>query len=272
MEVLSADRLEIPALAALFSECYSDYLVDLNIDEAGFRQHLETNDIDLGCSRAAVDRRPVALALIARRDAAGWVGGMGTIPSHRRRGLGEQVLTAALGAASAGGCEAVWLEVIDRNRAALQLYCKLGFEVARDLIVWSLPAPGAVGPSPRPVTPDEAHAWIVARREAREPWQRADASLATMQSRRSTLRGLMIERDDRVTAAVVFDELPEQVTVMQIAAVDEEAAQAALLGATGGARSLRLSNVPTDVAASRALERLGAELVVRQHEMVLQFF
>lgn len=272
MEVLSADRLEIPALAGLFSECYSDYLIDLNIDEAGFWRHLETNDIDLSCSRAAVDGRPVALALIGRRDAAGWVGGMGTIPSYRRRGLGEQVLTAALEAASAGGCEAVWLEVIDRNRAALQLYYKLGFEVARDLIVWSLPAPGAVGPFPRPVTPDEAHAWIVARREACEPWQRADASLATMQSRRSTLRGLMIERDDRVTAAVVFDELAEQVTVMQIAALDEAAAQAALLGATGGARSLRLSDVPTDVAASRALERLGAELVVRQHEMVLQFF
>ena len=67
MEVLPAVRLDVPALAELFNECYSGYLVDLHLDEVAFRQHLESNDIDLGCSRIAVDTDPVALALIARR-------------------------------------------------------------------------------------------------------------------------------------------------------------------------------------------------------------
>jgi ribosomal protein S18 acetylase RimI-like enzyme len=268
VEVLPANQLEVPALAELFNACYAGYLVDLNLDEAAFRQHLDSNDIDLGCSRIAVDTSPVAVALIARRDAAGWVGGMGTIQSHRRRGIGERVLIAALEEARERGCEAVWLEVIDRNEPAIELYFKLGFERVRDLIVWSMPAPGGGVPPHRAITPDEAHAWIVHHRDSREPWQRADESLTTMMARRSTLRGLVVDDGDEVTAAVLFDDLPGLVTVMQVAAVDERASAQALVAAAGGDRPLRLSNAPADSTASRALESLGAAAVVRQHEMV----
>ncbi len=267
MEVLPADRIAVPALAELFNECYSGYVVDLHLDEGAFRQHLESNDIDLGCSRIMVDTDPVALALIARRGTGGWVGGMGTVTSHRRRGFGERVLAAALAAAGERGCETVWLEVIDSNEAAIRLYYKLGFELVRDLIVWSLPAPGDPVPPHRVVAPDVAHAWIAARREAREPWQRADESLAGMLARRSTLRGLVVGDGDEVTAAVVFDHLPELATVMQIAAVDQAAATDALRAVAGAERPLRLSNAPAASVASGALASLGADPIVRQHEM-----
>lgn len=266
MEVLPADRLDLPAVAELFNECYSGYLVDLHLEERAFRQHLESNDIDLGCSRIAVDTDPVALALIARRGSSGWVGGMGTIPSHRRRGLGERVLAAALAAAGELGCEAVWLEVIDRNEGAIKLYCKLGFELVRDLVVWSLPAPGGPVAPHRLVAPEVAHAWIAGRREAREPWQRADQSVARMLARRSTLRGLVVGAEE-VTAAVVFDDRPGLVTVMQIAALDQAAATDVVLAVTGGDRPLRLSNAPAVGAVSGALEDLGAAPIIRQHEM-----
>jgi GNAT superfamily N-acetyltransferase len=268
VEVQPASQLGVPALAELFNACYADYLVDLNLDEAAFRQHLDSNDIDLGGSRIAIDAAPVAIALIARRESSGWVGGMGTIRSHRRRGIGERVLTVALEEAGERGCEAVWLEVIDRNEAAVELYYKLGFEHVRDLIVWSMPAPGGGVTPHRAVPPDEAHAWIVRHRDSREPWQRADESLAKMVARRSTLRGLVIDHGDGVTAAAVFDDLPGLVTVTQIAAVGEKALAEAMVAATGGDRPLRLSNAPADGAASRALESLGAAPVVRQHEMV----
>ena len=175
-----------------------------------------------------------------------------------------------LAAAGERGCETVWLEVIDSNEAAIRLYYKLGFELVRDLVVWSLPAPGGPVAPHRLVAPEVAHAWIAGRREAREPWQRADESLAALEimlARRSTAPGLVVGDGDGVTAAVVFDDRPGLVTVMQIAALDQAAATDVVLAVTGGDRPLRLSNAPAVGAVSGALEDLGAAPIIRQHEM-----
>ncbi len=55
----------MPALANVFNESYSDYLVPLHLDEAAFRGQLDSNGIDLECSQVVVDDGPVAFALIA---------------------------------------------------------------------------------------------------------------------------------------------------------------------------------------------------------------
>ena len=117
-----ATALELPALAELFNACFSDYAVPMHMDERVLREHVENNGIDLECSRVVVvKKRPAAFALIARRGAARWVGGMGTVDSHRRSGLGTSALVGGIEAARERGCNAVWLEVIDSNRAAARL-------------------------------------------------------------------------------------------------------------------------------------------------------
>jgi len=269
VRLASASTLELTRLSALFNEGFSDYLLPLELSEPAFREHVAANDIDLDCSRVAIEDRPAAVALIARRGRAAWVGGMGTAPAYRRRGLGERVLVAALEAAAGRGCREVWLEVLDGNRGAVALYEKLGFEVVRDLIVWSLPAHRGGVPASRPVGPEQARAWIGAHRPSREPWQRADPSVDRLVALGARLRGLMVDRDGRVAGAVVFREDGDPATTFQIAAVDEASAADTLLAATGGERGLRLSNAPAGEPASRALERLGARAVARQHEMRL---
>ena len=258
MRVEPASTLDLSLLRELFNEGFSEYLVPMELDDVAFRDHLNGNDIDLECSQVAIDDRPAALALIARRGAAGWVGGMGTAPPYRRRGLGERALVAGVDAARRHGCHEMWLEVIEGNRAAIALYEKLGFEFARDLIVWSLPARQDGVPPSQPVAPERAQAWIAAHRESREPWQRADESLARMRARGAPLRGLTIDRGGQVAAAVVFRDDPDPVVVLQVAAVDDDATADALLAAAGRERGLRLSNAPAGEAAERAMERLGA--------------
>ena len=171
MRLASASTLEPARLSEVFNEGFSDYPVPLQLSEAAFRDHVAVNDIDLDCSRVAIEERPVALALIARRGTAAWVGGMGTAPTHRRRGLGERALIAGLEAAAGRGCGAVWLEVLEENAAAATLYGKLGFEIVREVIGWSLPPRGGSVPTSRPVDPDQARAWIAAHRSSREPWR-----------------------------------------------------------------------------------------------------
>ncbi len=268
-----ASTLDRSQLRELFNEGFSEYLVPMQLDEVAFRDHLNGSDIDLDCSQVAIEDRPAALALIARRGAAGWVGGMGTAPAYRRRGLGERALVAGLDATRDRGCREMRLEVIEGNRAAVALYEKLGFEVVREVVVWSLPAPAVAGTvdgkGSRPVDPEQAQAWIGAHRVSREPWQRADESLDRMRARGAPLRGLMVERGGDVVGAVVFREDADTVVTLQVAAVDDDAAADALLAAAGGQRALRLSNAPVGEAPGRALERLGARPVVRQHEMRL---
>lgn len=271
MKLLPATALDLPDLADLFTACFSDYAVPMRMDERGLREHVETNDVDLECSQVVlVEERPAAFALIARRGEAAWVGGMGTMGSHRRRGLGASALVGAIEAVRDRGCNSVWLEVIDSNRAAAALYEKHGFEIQRDLIVWSLPATGNDPPPSRPVDADSAREWIVAHRRSREPWQRADETLEQMRARGTGLHGLVVERAGTVRAAVVFREDPDTLTVLQVAAADEAAAADALLAAAEGDRDLRLANTPVDDVASYAMRSLLARAVVTQHEMLLR--
>ncbi len=84
-------------------------------------------------------------------------------------------MLAAHDEARARAVERVWLEVIVENTQAAALYEALGYERVREVEVWSLD--GGDGEADE-CDPDEAHAWIRARRTEPEPWQRADASLA----------------------------------------------------------------------------------------------
>jgi ribosomal protein S18 acetylase RimI-like enzyme len=269
MRLMRASELPAPVLVDLFNAGYSDYLLPMRLTTDAFAEHVAANDIDLECSRVALDDEPAAFALIGRRDEAGWLGGMGTAPRYRRRGLGEQALTAGLAALADRGASVAWLEVIDENRRALALYEKLGFEVVRDLVVWSLPARETDSTASRAIDASSAHAWIRANRRDREPWQRADASVTAIGARGATLSGLVVDRDGQVVATALLRDDAAAVEALQVVAADEQAAAELLLAAAIAGRELRFRNVPDRAAASRALERLGARRIATQHEMRL---
>ena len=215
-----------------------------------------------------IDEEPVSFALIGRRDTEAWIGGMGTTPSHRRLGLGERAVGAAIEAAFARGCRAVWLEVLEDNQAAFELYTKLGFQLRRDLIVWSLPPTDEAAASEPSADLEATRAWIAANRASREPWQRADATVDRLLERGVALHGAVVRDRGEVAAAVIYRDDEPTVAVLQIAATDEGAAAEALTAAAAG-RPLRLSNLPTDDPVSQALEHLGAGQIARQHELHL---
>jgi ribosomal protein S18 acetylase RimI-like enzyme len=267
MRLMRASELPEQALVELFNAGYSDYLLPMRLSAAVFAEHVAANDIDLACSRVVLDDQPAAFALIARRDGAGWVGGMATVPGYRRRGLGAEALTAGLAALADRGASVAWLEVINENRRALALYEKLGFEVIRDLVVWSLPARATDSTTSRAIEASSAHAWIRANRQDPEPWQRTDESVAAIGARGAALRGLVVDRDGEVAAAALVRDDAAAVEALQVVAPDEQAAEELLLAAAGAGRELRFRNVPDRAPASLALERLGARRIATQHEM-----
>ncbi len=256
-------------LVRVFNLGFSDYLVPMVMDEAGLADHIACNDIDLACSRVAVDTEPVGFALAARRGTEAWIGGMGVAPAYRRGGVGARALLAAIDAVAGEGVGTVWLEVLEGNAPAIALYERLGFERVRRLEVWSLtPDPGREAVEHRGLDVDAAHAWIAAHRSGREPWQRADASIVRMRERGRPPIAVGVQRGGELAGAAICMTDDTTVRVLQIAAVDPAAA-GDLVVAAAGRLTLRLANVPAADALSGVLRGLGAELTVAQHEMRL---
>ena len=245
MTIVPADTFELAQLAALFSAGYEGYYVPIHVDEAALAFMVSSWDIDLSRSCVALrDDERLGVTMLGVRGDRGWIGGLGVVVGERRSGVGRALMEAVLAHAPAE----VSLEVIEQNEPAIGLYESLGFERTRILEVWSLteepPAAAARTVEPRPLGQSDL------------PWQRADASLPTEYER--------IEVDGG--AALIRVNGP-RISVLQLEARDESAAEELLAAARARGDSLQYVNVPEGDPASAALEALGGSLDVRQFEM-----
>jgi ribosomal protein S18 acetylase RimI-like enzyme len=86
---------------------------------------------------ASVDGRDVAAARVDVIEGMGYIGWVGTLPSLRRRGLGELVTRAATNAAFELGADIVALEA---SPMGLPLYEKMGYETIGIDRIWLPPS------------------------------------------------------------------------------------------------------------------------------------
>jgi hypothetical protein len=209
-------------------------------------------DIDLDASLVAFRHdEPVGLANLGRRGQDGWVGGVGVVTAARRSGVGETLMRALHEQARERGVQRVWLEVIVENTSARSLYEKLGYSVAQDVEVWTLPAAQG-GHAGREVPAAEAKAQLP---ERHEPWQRADGTLAHYDD----VRGLVTD-----SGAMLFC-VRSNAQLQQYTGEPEPLLRALRTFGDG-----YVLNLPMDDPAAAALRALGGELVLRQHEMLLE--
>jgi hypothetical protein len=206
----------------------------MHIDEATMQYIVDAWDIDLDRSLVAPGEGVVNLGV---RGDRGWIGGLGVVPSARRRGLGRALMEAVLEQAP----PTVTLEVLEQNEPAIALYESLGFEHVRVLEVWSLPEqPEAAARSvdPAPLGQDDV------------PWQRDDGSLPAEYERFEVDGGAILVRGGGI---------------LQLEAQNEAAAVALL----SRGRALQYVNVPEGDVAIDALKTLDGERTTRQHELRL---
>jgi GNAT superfamily N-acetyltransferase len=252
VELLPAHSLSIGERAELFTAAYEGYVVPMRIEEASLAWMQEKFDFDLDASRIAYrDGDPVGLANLAVRGRDAWIGGIGVVASARRAGVGEALMRAVHEEARSRGAERVWLEVIVENTGALALYEKLGYEVVRDVEVWTLPA--AEGEhAGREVPVSEVKSQLP---ERHEPWQRADGTL----SHYDDVRGLVTE-----SGAMLFC-VRSSAQLQQYAGEPEP-----LIRALNTFGDVYVLNLPADDPAADVLRGLGGSVTVRQHEMLLE--
>jgi RimJ/RimL family protein N-acetyltransferase len=249
-------------LAAIFNAGYEGYYTPFTLDEGAFRTMSTMWDDDLEASRVAlVDGEPAGICKLAIRGDRGWIAGIGISPSHRGKGVGEELMRGVLAEARDRGLREVWLEVLVQNEPAIRLYEKLGFERTRDLEVWTLEELVFEKQKARSVPAAHAQARIRAERREREPWQRADETVANLEN---------VEALESERGALLFRRTGERVSLLQAVAADETAARELLQSLPAEATSLQWLNGPEGDPFNAAIASLGGTLAHRQHEMVLE--
>lgn len=167
-----------------------------------------------------------------------------------------------IAAAQSRGVERLWLEVIVENTAAVRLYEKLGFAHVRDVEVWSLEGQAAGSNDlPSHAALEEAHAWVRAHRQGREPWQRSDATVARLAELEPAPQGVLVDG-----GAAVLRSNAGRANLVQLAGD----AHAVLEALCGRGEPVSMLNLPSEDPAAGAFRERGGAVVVRQHEMLLE--
>ena len=253
-----ACRFTHAELAEIFTAGYADYYTPFSVDEEAFRFMSAIWDDDLDASRVAlVDGEPAGICKLAIRGDRGWIAGIGISLPHRGRGVGEELMRGVIDVARDRGLRELWLEVLVQNQPAIRLYEKLGFERVRELEVWTLDDLVVQEHEVRPVALAEAQARIRHERTEREPWQRADETVAHLDG---------VEALESEGGAVVFRTKGGRTSLFQAVATDEAAARG-LLGAMP--MPVQWLNGPAGDPFNSAIEALGGTQAHRQHEMLL---
>jgi ribosomal protein S18 acetylase RimI-like enzyme len=257
-----ASTLSAAQLAGVFTASYEGYFMPVTVDEATYRFMAGSWDFDLDASRIAFDgEEPVGICNLAMRGKDAWIGGVGVVAARRGRGIGRQLMQAAEDEARARGVERLWLEVLVQNAPAIALYEKLGYARTRELEVWSLGTLVFRKHKARTVPAERAQERIRAERCEREPWQRADETVANLEN---------VEALESERGAVLFRQAGERVSLLQAVAADEAAARDLLQSFPAEATSLNWLNGPAGDPFNAAIAALGGTQSARQHEMVLE--
>lgn len=258
-----ASTLDLERLAGLFTAGYAGYWHPIELDATALERMVRTYDLDLAASRLALagDGVPVGLALLGRRGAEGWVGGMAVVPEARGAGLGELLTRGLLDAAQERGVSSVRLEVLEQNAPALAIYRRVGFAHLRDVAVWRLSS-ATSGPAADEIDLDEALAALAAG-GLDAPWQRSLATVARLREAETALVGLRAGAGHAVCSVA-----DGRAALLELAASEPDEADALLRSPFArGATELLWLNGPVDGLRAAALDRAGAVELARQHEL-----
>lgn len=124
-----------------FNEAFSDYALPSTLTETQFRQHLDTNGVDVCRSVGCFDGdKMIGFSLNGFGEwnhlQTVYDAGTGVIPDKRRQGISNAIFNFMLPVLKADGVEQFLLEVITTNEPAINLYKKLGFEIGRELALF----------------------------------------------------------------------------------------------------------------------------------------
>jgi len=191
--------------------------------------------------------------------------GTGVVPSHRRRGLGRDMMQFILPHLRDAGARRYLLEVIETNIPAVALYESLGFTTVRSLTCWKY-ARTSAQTTIRPIDAD----WELFEtfRDVAPSWQNIEVSIRRARDPHVILGAF--DGDQLAGYAIVFPLTHDLAQLAVRRTHRRRGIGSALLdrAAAEAEGTLRILNVDArDEAIDAFLRARGAEQYIRQREM-----
>lgn len=136
MDLLPASEFTLEELTDAYNRTRRDYMIPMPMNSVRLQEYIILHDVDLARSRVAVeDGVLVGLGMLGIRPEMGWITRLGVLTTGRRHGIGNAIMQALLDEARENDLPVVWLEVIQGNKPAYELFIKHRFTPTRELIV-----------------------------------------------------------------------------------------------------------------------------------------
>ncbi len=260
---------DFESLYAAFLAAFSDYVVPLTLTREQFLEMITRRgwlpEVSVG---AFEGDSMVAFTINAVEGDRAYDSGTGVAPTHRRRGLGRELMERSFALLRERGCTSYVLEVIDSNTRAVELYRAAGFEVVRGLQCWAYESQDRNLSQSRSdadsLRPSDVETLRLEASDVAPAWQNSDRSIARAKARHVAL-------GDERGYAVVFPEsgdLP-QLVVRRDARRRGIGTRLLQSAAAVAGKPLRILNIDeSDAGIAAFLERNGARKTVRQLEMI----
>lgn len=252
-------RPALGRLAELWRDIYAGLPVDFAFSGAGLSRHVASADIRLQHSVVAwIGGEPAALSLAATRGGRAWIGGFGTAPAARGRGVGARLIREQCDRLARCGYGDIAIEVLERSPGR-RLCEGAGFQAERRLVSFDCLT---LSGRPAPLAAPPAHALVaLAALSGNTPrtWQRDIATL----SRRldEDVKAVAWPESGPPRAYAVLRQGFSCLEILDIAAADDHTAEVLVAALTARARGrrLRLIDEPAASRIAGTFRRFGAQ-------------
>ncbi len=249
---------DFEALYAAFVAAFSDYVVPMVLAREPLAEMFTRRGWVPELSVGAFDGEAMVAFTVNGVDGErAYDSGTGVVPTHRRRGLGRELMERSFDLLRER-CSEYVLEVIDANTRALELYRATGFEVVRGLQCWGYES------SSVPIARlDDSTTRRLDDSDVQPAWQNSDASIARAKAPHVTL-------GDEHGYAIVFPDNGDlaQLVVRRDSRRRGIGTRLLQSAAAVAGKPLRIMNVDeSDAGIAAFLEHNGARRTVRQLEM-----
>ena len=265
-------------VTAAFVHCFQGYLVPMLLTPERYETRFRAENLDPFSSRLYYSEGALAaVVMIARRGWTSRLAAMAIAPNFRGRGLGKEVMRAALEEAVLRKDRTMILEVIEQNPAAVSLYTKLGFRPIRRLVGYDFHSPDAGHPGSAFQGLGEIDPLIVARLIAKDgepdlPWMLMPENLAAATP---PVQALHL---DEIAYAIVADPSAEKIVIRALLVRKTHRKQGwgsrmlHSLEALFSGRPLAIpASVPENMAPSLFLSAGWKRQTLSQFEMKIEF-
>ncbi|MFN8412366.1 MAG: GNAT family N-acetyltransferase [Anaerolineales bacterium] len=180
IKLVPASHFTVDELTAIYNQTRVDYMVPMPMNAARLSEYISMYDVDLDHSLVAMQGDVMrGVAMLGVREDRAWITRLGVIPTTRRGGVGEALMSGLLEQADRLGIHFDMLEVIKNNVPAHTLFLKLGFYEIGELLVLRrspMPPPDPIVADAQRLDRGEALI-LVGRDRGTQPWTNQSESL-----------------------------------------------------------------------------------------------